>query len=90
MSDTEVDDTVCPVCEGSTYVGETISCEICKSQRQGLQGQGPQLGAEMGSVGNVASGSHLRASAREANKKCPQAVIRWKEFREGIFSGLET
>ena len=29
MSDTEVDDTVCPVCEGSTYVGETISCEIC-------------------------------------------------------------
>ena len=29
MSDSEVDDTVCPVCEGSTYVGETISCEIC-------------------------------------------------------------
>ena len=29
MSDTEVDDAVCPVCEGSTYVGETISCEIC-------------------------------------------------------------
>ena len=25
----EVDDAVCPVCEGSTYVGETISCEIC-------------------------------------------------------------
>ena len=25
----EVDDAVCPVCEGSTYVGETISCEVC-------------------------------------------------------------
>ena len=25
----EVDDSVCPVCDGSTYVGETISCEVC-------------------------------------------------------------
>ena len=24
-----VDDSICPICKGSTYVGETISCEIC-------------------------------------------------------------
>merc|ERR1719412_1703671 len=27
--DEEVDDSICPVCRGSTYVGETISCETC-------------------------------------------------------------
>ena len=26
---TTVDDSICPICKGSTYVGETISCEIC-------------------------------------------------------------
>ena len=26
---TTVDDSICPICQGSTYVGETISCEIC-------------------------------------------------------------
>ena len=26
---TEVDDSICPTCGGSTYVGETISCETC-------------------------------------------------------------
>jgi len=25
-----VDDSVCPVCRGSTYIGETISCEKCE------------------------------------------------------------
>lgn len=25
----EVDDSICPICRGSTYVGETISCETC-------------------------------------------------------------
>ena len=30
VMDGEVDEGVCPVCEGSTWVGETISCEICQ------------------------------------------------------------
>lgn len=25
-----VDDSICPVCKGTTYVGETISCETCQ------------------------------------------------------------
>merc|ERR1712037_1062460 len=25
-----VDDSICPVCRGSTYIGETISCEKCE------------------------------------------------------------
>ena len=29
VDDGTVDDSICPVCHGSTYVGETISCETC-------------------------------------------------------------
>ena len=29
VDDGTVDDSICPVCRGSTYVGETISCETC-------------------------------------------------------------
>ena len=25
-----VDDSICPICRGSTYIGETISCEKCE------------------------------------------------------------
>ena len=25
-----IDDSICPVCRGSTYIGETISCEKCE------------------------------------------------------------
>ena len=29
VSDEVPDDSICPVCKKSTYVGETISCETC-------------------------------------------------------------
>ena len=30
VDDGTVDDSICPICRGSTYVGETISCETCQ------------------------------------------------------------